>query len=240
MKAIETRYKGYRFRSRLEARWAVLFDTLKIEYLYESEGFEFENGLKYLPDFWLPKQKTWVEVKGVEPVATEIEKIDKLRQQTNNNAIIVGNIPETCFESHVFYPQFNDFGTFIKTLPGDYTNYAPKMFETSYNYIQYVCPVCKFEYVHITDIKNERSEGRSERDLTISAYCESGHYWDLCFVHHKGTTDVCVENVRKEKETTFILFLSDNKKRRANYAIESARSARFEHGENGGTNNKKY
>lgn len=28
MKAIETRYKGYRFRSRLEARWAVFFDAL--------------------------------------------------------------------------------------------------------------------------------------------------------------------------------------------------------------------
>lgn len=25
---IETEYKGYRFRSRLEARWAVFFDTL--------------------------------------------------------------------------------------------------------------------------------------------------------------------------------------------------------------------
>jgi hypothetical protein len=26
IKAIETRYKGYRFRSRLEARWAVRFE----------------------------------------------------------------------------------------------------------------------------------------------------------------------------------------------------------------------
>jgi hypothetical protein len=28
IKAIETSYKGYRFRSRLEARWAVFFDAL--------------------------------------------------------------------------------------------------------------------------------------------------------------------------------------------------------------------
>jgi hypothetical protein len=37
IKPIETRYNGYRFRSRLEARWAVFFDTLGIEYQYELE-----------------------------------------------------------------------------------------------------------------------------------------------------------------------------------------------------------
>ena len=45
-KAIETLYKGYRFRSRLEARWAVFFDASKIEF---SLGFSpvetFESGL---------------------------------------------------------------------------------------------------------------------------------------------------------------------------------------------------
>jgi hypothetical protein len=30
LQAIETFYRGYRFRSRLEARWAVLFDALGI------------------------------------------------------------------------------------------------------------------------------------------------------------------------------------------------------------------
>jgi hypothetical protein len=38
--AIETHYKGYRFRSRLEARWAVFFDALGYEWQYEPEGFE--------------------------------------------------------------------------------------------------------------------------------------------------------------------------------------------------------
>lgn len=76
IKAIETSYKGYRFRSRLEARWAVFFDTLGIPYEYESQGFEInsygqdedgapdERGWRYLPDFYLPATKTWVEVKG--------------------------------------------------------------------------------------------------------------------------------------------------------------------------------
>ena len=40
IQAIETRYNGYRFRSRLEARWAVFFDEMGIEYEYEIEGFD--------------------------------------------------------------------------------------------------------------------------------------------------------------------------------------------------------
>ncbi len=38
IKAIETVYKGYRFRSRLEARWAVFFDSLGIIWEYEKKA----------------------------------------------------------------------------------------------------------------------------------------------------------------------------------------------------------
>ena len=51
MKAIETMYNGYRFRSRLEARWAVFFDALGVKYEYEPEGFLLPSGKCYLPDF---------------------------------------------------------------------------------------------------------------------------------------------------------------------------------------------
>lgn len=64
IKPIETRYAGCRFRSRLEARWAVFFDALGIEWQYEPEGY-IVAGKPYLPDFWLPGLKLWVEVKGV-------------------------------------------------------------------------------------------------------------------------------------------------------------------------------
>lgn len=64
--AIETSYKGCRFRSRLEARWAVFFDALDIEWQYEPQGYLLgKDRTPYLPDFWLPKMHTWVEVKGV-------------------------------------------------------------------------------------------------------------------------------------------------------------------------------
>lgn len=63
IKAIETRYNGHRFRSRLEARWAVTFDHLGIKYLYELEGFKLAGGLCYLPDFYLPDMGLYVELK---------------------------------------------------------------------------------------------------------------------------------------------------------------------------------
>ena len=67
IKAIETVYNGYRFRSRLEARWAVFFDSVGIKYLYEPEGFEIEtpDGVtRYLPDFYFPGLGVFGEVKG--------------------------------------------------------------------------------------------------------------------------------------------------------------------------------
>src|SRR5262245_59468327 len=65
IKPIETRYKSYRFRSRLEARWAVFFDSLGVPWEYEPQGFII-GGVPYLPDFWLPRQQTWLEVKGTQ------------------------------------------------------------------------------------------------------------------------------------------------------------------------------
>src|SRR6266478_3858732 len=73
MKAIETIYHGYRFRSRLEARFAVFLDTLGIKYEYEKEGFDLD-GVWYLPDFWLPEQECWAEIKGQRPTEEEQTK----------------------------------------------------------------------------------------------------------------------------------------------------------------------
>ena len=53
IKAIETEYDGHRFRSRLEARWAVFFNAIGLTYEYEIEGFEMD-GTRYLPDFYIP------------------------------------------------------------------------------------------------------------------------------------------------------------------------------------------
>jgi hypothetical protein len=54
IQAIQTHYKGYWFRSRLEARYAVFMDWLGIEWTYELEGYKLPSGC-YLPDFYLKK-----------------------------------------------------------------------------------------------------------------------------------------------------------------------------------------
>lgn len=50
---IQTRYAGCLFRSRIEARWAVFFDQLKIPWRYEPEGYDLGEQGWYLPDFLL-------------------------------------------------------------------------------------------------------------------------------------------------------------------------------------------
>lgn len=50
LRPIQTIYKGYCFRSRLEARWAVFFDQFDGQWAYEVEGFRLPSG-HYLPDF---------------------------------------------------------------------------------------------------------------------------------------------------------------------------------------------
>lgn len=79
IKAIETVYKGYKFRSRLEARWAVFFDAMGIEYQYELEGFDLGEAGWYLPDFYLPESGWFVEVKPLGDISDKDQaKIDAL------------------------------------------------------------------------------------------------------------------------------------------------------------------
>ncbi len=94
LKPLDTLYKGYRFRSRLEARWAVFYDALGVKWMYEFEGFNLGNGLTYLPDFFLPDLNVWVEVKAKKPTQVEIDKACRLAISTNQHVyIFFGDIP---------------------------------------------------------------------------------------------------------------------------------------------------
>jgi hypothetical protein len=94
LKAIETKYNGYRFRSRLEARWAVFLDEMGIKYEYEKEGFDLGELGFYLPDFWLPEHNLWLEVKGAAPTPEEMAKCGTLATQSGHWVNLVsGEIP---------------------------------------------------------------------------------------------------------------------------------------------------
>lgn len=88
---IETRYAGCRFRSRLEARWAVFFDSLGIEWLYEPEGYVLEGGQCYLPDFLIhpnTDQEFWFEAKGTHPTLEELDKAQGLAEGTGTGVYV--------------------------------------------------------------------------------------------------------------------------------------------------------
>jgi hypothetical protein len=78
LQPIPTNYRGYRFRSRLEARWAVFFDAAGIRYDFEPEGFLLPDGTPYLPDFWLPDAKMWAEVKPNDHLDKVVVPVDAL------------------------------------------------------------------------------------------------------------------------------------------------------------------
>lgn len=93
MRVIETSYSGYKFRSRTEARYAVFFDALGEKWEYEKEGFDLDDRDFYLPDFWLPRLETFVEIKGQKPTEDEIRKCRKLQFFTGNQVAIFSGLP---------------------------------------------------------------------------------------------------------------------------------------------------
>lgn len=84
---LETPYHGCQFRSRTEARWAVFFDSLSIPWEYEKEGYDLD-GVWYLPDFWLPRQRCWFEVKGELYTDEEAAKAAGLARHTGRPVFI--------------------------------------------------------------------------------------------------------------------------------------------------------
>ena len=105
IKAIETEYKGYRFRSRLEARWAIFFDACNMEWEYEPEGYDC-NGIKYLPDFLVHDVyyrrdyliDLYIEVKG-SLQDKDLRKIEAFGENVSP-ILVVGQIPYLeCYKS---------------------------------------------------------------------------------------------------------------------------------------------
>lgn len=101
IQAIDTEYAGKLFRSRLEARWAVFFDALGIEWEYETEGFEDDSGKRYLPDFYLPWCGYYCEVKGdPEGLRNDFERLSVVLPQLAEmewvrGILVLGEIPRS-------------------------------------------------------------------------------------------------------------------------------------------------
>lgn len=185
IKAIETVYKGYRFRSRLEARWAVFFDAMGFDWSYEPQGFDLGKLGWYLPDFVLRagdgnntnpnpdngeavREYFFVEIKGGVPTDEEVDKLSEVCSYfCCYGAILYGNIPLYTKDNHGVSSIHKEGG-----------------------------------------VVND--DGSADDFWSWIGTCQSTHIG-------------YVDSYRFDKHAMDL----------ANFALERARSARFEHGENG-------
>ncbi len=99
MNAIPTVYRGIKFRSRLEARWASFLDEIGAEWHYEPQGYVV-GGVPYLPDFWLPHTASrgklgglFIEIKPAAPNDHERIKAKALAASSGLPVIVVAESP---------------------------------------------------------------------------------------------------------------------------------------------------
>ena len=221
IKAIETYYKGHHFRSRLEARWAVFFDALNIEWSYEVEGFEwpprpagpdygFDSnpelfGGHYLPDFWLPSIETWFEVKGPEPDVEEWRILHEFSEIADGRLVIaVGDIPHS-----------TDLCGYTKEKPWA-EGHLGLQTQGDFNYAWCSCPWCgKFGIEY---------EARGAR---VCAYETHADLW------MGGTEDQLHSSRAWRGSPVYYDKAYSGNDPRILWAYDEARSARFEHGQSG-------
>lgn len=208
VKPIETEYNGYRFRSRLEARWAVFFDAAGIPYQYEPEGFVLSDGTYYLPDFYLPWFHAYVEIK---PSAMDskdreiaIKKCERLFQKDSVVVLFCEGDPLVS-QMQVFCNELDEDGGGCGWIDCDFVKGA----------------VIKSESV----IRNEISRNHwndtfrlvriavgNDGDYKERQYCDSS--WQYCYLVPRSMIHMHLGYCEEAKE--------------------KARQARFEHGEKGG------
>lgn len=113
IKPIETKYNGVTFRSRLEARWAVYFDKIGLQYVYEMEGFDLGVHGLYLPDFWLPQVDMWAEVKATKFTNTEIDKCFALYDSTGQKVLFLVGVPDLkAYKATAYRDEYRYDGSF--------------------------------------------------------------------------------------------------------------------------------
>lgn len=99
--AIETYYKNTRFRSRLEAKWALFFDELGIIWDYEPQGFE-SRGVRYLPDFYMPELDLFFECKPYAPSKSDFNKSAVGVEASGKTLILSWGYPAVPIDDRLF------------------------------------------------------------------------------------------------------------------------------------------
>ena len=211
--AIETEYDGYRFRSRLEARWAVFFDCMGIEFDYEPEGFEFD-GTRYLPDFYLPEFGVYVEIKPNDrSVVSRLGDGNKWERKCERFRDFVGKAILICYGD----PAEN---TFQYLFAWDTTDSSGGSFDERATFkVRNGKP-----YIVVRDARRDRdvyvTEGFGQNDRVITA-------WQWLQLDEYKVYGMLRTAALESVDSPFSYTANDT----LNNAKRAARQARFEHGE---------
>ena len=103
IRAIPIEYNGIRYRSLLEAKWALFFDILGVEFLYECDKYKLGD-ISYIPDFYIPHLGIFIEIKGTTPKRIECEKAYRLAHLEKKDVFIIhSNFPRGSTRKHIRY-----------------------------------------------------------------------------------------------------------------------------------------
>jgi hypothetical protein len=252
MQAITTEFRGYRFRSRLEARWAVVFDAAGIDWHYEHEGYDLGELGWYLPDFWLPELNTHVEVKpsfatllATEPTVEEQKLLAVCKAAKTFGVFCTDLKAASPFQTlrdengyGLLWPQDAQWPESVKK---SYTTADFDRLERSERMPggkEFLCPICGENYFHIGSSRGIDGDyelrevfpgasiySRGEA-IAINLWGECGHYLNLVLAFHKGHSDIgIVYDPDQDLSPVEMVVKAEH--------LQAGMSARFEHGEQG-------
>jgi hypothetical protein len=117
MTALPTVYRGIKFRSRLEARWAHFLDALDVDWQYEPQGYTACD-VAYLPDFWLSNVASrgvpgglFLEIKPCRPTEEEEIKARMLALGSGRPVVIAARAPLLPHREHLLEYVASERGT---------------------------------------------------------------------------------------------------------------------------------
>jgi len=107
-KAIPTTYRGIEFRSRFESEVAMLLDKFGLEWQYEPKSFLLPGG-HYMPDFFVPSLRLWVESRGYDNKDWQIEQFSEHIKTLGDYYVVFKNGSEMHVSKSVDGIKFNTF-----------------------------------------------------------------------------------------------------------------------------------
>lgn len=88
----ETRLGEITYRSKLEAQTACFMANCGIRFSYECISLHLSNSTTYTPDFWLPEQKLFIEIKPAYPHLEELAKCEAVAASGFDIVLLYGRV----------------------------------------------------------------------------------------------------------------------------------------------------